>query len=52
MCALKLTMHHPHGLYSREESGANDSDDPFADMREVEEDEVAIDDELLATNKP
>ena len=30
-------------LYSGEERGANDSDDPFTDLEELEEDEAAID---------
>ena len=34
-----------HGLYSEEERGANDSDDPFTDVEELEEDEAAIDDD-------
>ena len=33
------------GLYSGEERWANDSDAPFADMEELEEDEAAIDDD-------
>ena len=38
---------HVHGPYSGEERWANDSDDPFADMEELEEDEAATDDDWL-----